>query len=68
MRVSHSINNQSKRADYEIYIERERFVREMLEDEVDNEGDVETFVVSGDYYTVLVLLLLLLHFYIKTKP
>ncbi len=34
-------------------------VPEMLENEVNDESNVETFVVGGDNYTVLILLLLL---------
>lgn len=33
-------------------------ILEMLEDEVDDEGDVEALVVGWDYDTVLVLLLI----------
>lgn len=34
-------------------------VPEMLENKVNDESNVETFVVGGDNYTVLILLLLL---------
>lgn len=33
----------------------------MLEDEINDESDIETFVVGGDDYAILVLLLIFCH-------
>ena len=35
-------------------------VRKVIKDEVDEEGDIEALVVSGDDYAVLVLVILVL--------
>lgn len=56
------VQKQKTKRDLELEIPK------MLEDEIDDESNVEAFVISWYYHAVLILLLLLLHFSLSASP